>query len=146
MVMGKQRRKGRRKWVRRCTAVKEMEEAKGKELDSWKENGVFEEVKREEMKSNNNMVDTRWIINKKIKNNEEIWKARLVARGFKEKEAGIEKEAPTCSSEGLKMVLSIILRRGWTIRTLDIKTAYLQGRSIRREVYIKPPKEAHTGN
>ena len=32
----------------------------------------------------------------------------------------------------------------WKINTMDIRTAFLQGNSIERDVYLKPPKEAHT--
>ena len=35
-------------------------------------------------------------------------------------------EAPTCSVEGLKVVLVVRKTLGWRVRTLDIKTAYLQ--------------------
>ena len=70
-------------------------------------------------------------------------KARLVARGFEEVENLIT-DAPTCASESLKMGLTIIQRNGWECQTIDIKTAYLQGKNIEREVFVKPPKEART--
>ena len=34
------------------------------------------------------------------------------------------------------MVLLVIKTIGWRVRTLDIKTAYLQGREMKREVYV----------
>ena len=33
---------------------------------------------------------------------------------------------------------------GWEIHSLDITSAFLQGNSIEREVYLKPPSEAGT--
>ena len=33
---------------------------------------------------------------------------------------------------------------GWKINTMDINSAFLQGKPIERDVYLKPPKEAHT--
>ena len=56
-------------------------EAKEEELRSWKENKVYKEI----VKRGNMGIPTMWIMTKKIKNGEERWKARLVVRGFKER-------------------------------------------------------------
>ena len=32
----------------------------------------------------------------------------------------------------------------WTLNSLDVKTAFLQGKVIERIVYVRPPKEANT--
>ena len=91
------------------------------------------------------VVNARWIITEKEKEGGKICKARLVARGFLEKnENNMECEAPTCTNEGLKIVISTIKRNKWKVRSLDIKTAYLQGKVIEREVYLQPPIEAKT--
>ena len=55
----------------------------------------------------------------------------MVAKGFTEK---FEDEASTCSDKGLKMVL-VVKNFGWRVRTLHIKTVYLQGREMIRKVY-----------
>src|ERR1700755_53927 len=34
--------------------------------------------------------------------------------------------------------------KDWEVKTLDVKTAYLQGKDMEREVVIKPPEEANT--
>ena len=54
-------------------------EAKERELQSWREN-VYKEVENKGQKD----ISTRWIVTEKIKEGEEICKARLVARGFEE--------------------------------------------------------------
>ena len=56
----------------------------------------------------------------------------------------MEYEAPTCTNEGLKIVISTIKRNLWNVRSLDIKTAYLQGKVMEREVYLQPSSEANT--
>ena len=48
---------------------------------------------------------------KKIKDGREKWKAKLVARGFEEREIGCRMEALTCSVKGLKLCLSMIKER-----------------------------------
>ena len=64
-----------------------------------------------------------------------------MARGFEEEMAEWEKEAPTCSAETLKFCLTVMKLKKWTCYSLDVKTAYLQGDEIQREVYLKPPSE-----
>ena len=46
--------------------------------------------------------------------------------------------------ENLKLVLALITLQSWKIHSMDIKSAFLQGKPIEREVFLKPPKEAST--
>ena len=39
------------------------------------------------------------------------------------------------------MILAVISTQGWKCNSLDIKAAFLQGRSIDREVYLRPPPD-----
>ena len=117
----------------------QVSDAKEKELQSWRENNVFEEVNDEGQKA----ISTRWIVTEKVKEGEKICKARLVARGFEEEIAEWEKDAPTCNAETLKFCLAVIKLKRWNCYTLDVKTAYLQGDEIKREVYLKPPSEGN---
>ena len=116
---------------------KNVIEAKERELQSWRENNVYVEVEDVGQKA----ISTRWIVTEKIKKGEKICKARLVARGFEEEMAEWEKDAPTCNAETLKFCLTVMKLKKWTSYTLDVKTAYLQGEEIQREVYLKPPSE-----
>ena len=120
---------------------KNVVKAKEKELQSWRENSVFEEVEDMGQKA----ISTRWIVTEKVKGGENICKARLVARGFEEEMEEWEKDAPTCNAETLKFCLTVIKLKKWTCYTLDVKTAYLQGDEIQREVYLKPPNEGNWG-
>lgn len=114
-----------------------VREAKEKELKNWRDNNVYEEVNDEGQKA----ISTRWVITEKVKEGETICKARLVARGFEEEMPEWEKDAPTCSAETLKFCLTVIKLKKWISYTLDVKTAYLQGDEIKREVYLRPPGE-----
>ena len=118
----------------------EVWQAKMKELASWKENSVYDEVEN----LGQEVVSVRWIVTEKEKEGKKFLKARLVARGFEEVDLSNQNEAPTCSSEALRLCLSVILMNGWTAKTLDIKCAYLQGDEIGRAVFIKPPCEVET--
>ena len=87
-------------------------------------------------------LSMRWIMTKKIKQGEEMWKARLVVQGFEERKLMKRTEASTCSAEGLKLCLSVIKKEKWRVRTIDVKTAYLQGKNIERTIVVKSPREA----
>ena len=75
-----------------------------------------------------------------------VLKARLVARGFEEPENDVRKESPTCSKYCLRVIMAIIAQKKWSLNTVDIKTAFLQGATIERDTYLRPPREAKTGN
>ena len=40
-------------------------------------------------------------------------------------------------------MLAIAASKNWTNETSDVKSAFLQGKSLDRQVIIKPPKEAN---
>ena len=70
-------------------------------------------------------------------------KARLCATGF-EKIQDSRTDSPCCSITGIRLALSVLTSNKWHLKSGDAKTAFLQGKNIEREVYIRPPKEANT--
>ncbi|MCP3661064.1 MAG: hypothetical protein GY696_00990 [Gammaproteobacteria bacterium] len=69
-------------------------------------------------------------------------KARLTARRFQEEDEH-PKESPTMQKYSLRTLLAIAAAKGWPIETVDIKSAFLQGSDLTRQVYVKPPKEVN---
>ena len=63
------------------------------------------------------------------------FKARLVARGFQEKDKPWL-ESPTIAKESLKTFLAIAANKGFDIINLDIRNGYLQGGELKREVLL----------
>ena len=112
-------------------------ESKIREVKNWDGNKMFVEVKDVGQK----VVNTSWVVTEKVKDGETICKARLVARGFEEEMKDMETDAPTCAPETLKLCITRILQEEWTVRRLDVKAAFLQGKEIERVVYLRPPKE-----
>ncbi|CAG2208260.1 unnamed protein product [Mytilus edulis] len=113
-------------------------EAREAELDNWRKHNVFEEVED----NGQNCISTRWVYTMKELENEFHRKARLVAKGFEEDSLDeIPKNSPTCEKQSLRLILSIIASKRWSINSVDIKTAFLQGEKMQREVYLRPPKE-----
>ena len=114
--------------------------AKEAELQSWQQNSVYEEV----LDNGQKCLSVRWVCSMKDVGNGTLKpKARLVARGYEEKDKHIDKESPTVGKDSLRVLLSTVSNKGWKLRSIDIKTAFLQGEEIRREVFVKPPVEAN---
>ena len=114
-------------------------DAKLKELQSWKQNNVFKEVKDVGQKC----VSTRWVCSLKSTPDGIMPKARLVARGFEEYSDDLQKDSPTCAHESLRLMMAVTAQRQWQLHSMDIKTAFLQGQHMDREVFIRPPREAN---
>ncbi|XP_077974967.1 uncharacterized protein LOC144430759 [Styela clava] len=115
-------------------------EAKKSELKSWRQNKVYNEVENVGQPT----ISVRWVCSMKDTEDGIIPKARLVARGFEEQTDDIAKESPTCSKDSLRVLIAIVAQKKWKLHTIDIKTAFLQGNCVDREIFLKPPKEAGT--
>ena len=108
-------------------------EAKHKELEKLKEFETYEVIDDVGQKH----ITTTWVLTEK---GPEI-RARLTARGFQE-EDDFPKDSPTMQKSSLRLLLALAAAKGWMIQTSDIKSAFLQGSKLDREVNVKPPKEA----
>ena len=115
--------------------------AKEKEIESWKSNDVYEEVEN----VGQDALTVRWVVTEKIKDGQSVVKARLAARCFEENTDYLRKDLPTCSKEAVFLTLAIASSKQWECHTIDVKTAYLQGYKIEREVYLHPPPEYDSG-
>ena len=68
-------------------------------------------------------------------------KARLVMRGYEEDDE-FQRDSPMCKRESVRLSLAILSTMAWKLQSIDVKTAFLQGKAIERNVYLKPPREA----
>ena len=108
-------------------------DAKLEEIRKLKDFDTYDEV--EDM--GQFQLSTTWVLWEK---GDEV-RARLVARGYEEPDE-IQKDSPTISKSGMRTFLAMAASHEWTIKTTDIKSAFLQGNPLKRDVYIQPPKEA----
>ena len=111
-----------------CLEAKKEELAK---LDSF---GVYNAVPD----TGQVCISTKWVVTYK---GDKI-KARIVARGFQERQS-VPSDSPTVAKTAFRCTLAIAARNQWTIKSTDIKSAFLQGQDIDRDVFLKPPKEAN---
>lgn len=115
----------------------EVVDAKQVELTNLIDNHVFESVPF----VNQAVVSSRWIITEKFLSGKKKVKARLVARGFEEDSSNFRKDSPTCSREGLRLVLLAAVTFSWELQSIDITAAFLQGDPLERVIYLRPPAD-----
>lgn len=113
---------------------------KAQEIRKWQEFGTFTEVED----TGQPRISTRWVCTEKMKGGKLVLKARLVARGFEEDKSQLRTDSPTCYKESLRFLLCILAAKNWKLQSIDIKSAYLQGHDISRDIYLQPPKCAKT--
>ena len=112
------------------------DEVKLRELKGWKSQRVYDEVDNK----NQPCISVRWVIKPKVMDGRLSTKAGLRARGFQELQ-NFHTDSPTCTRESIRLAFAIISSKGWTLNSIDIKTAFLQGKEIERTVYVKPQKK-----
>jgi Reverse transcriptase (RNA-dependent DNA polymerase) len=119
------------------SALQAMED----EIASFKRFECYEEVSYDMVSVNANIISTRWVISKKI-NDDGTWrsKAKLVARGYEDKEEDrVSSDSPVASSAAQRLVLALLAEKQWIPNSWDFTTAFLQGESLTRDVFVVPP-------
>ena len=120
------------------------------ENDKWKEAMQIELKCLEETEtwnlverpSHKNVIPGKWVYKVKTKSDGSLekFKAPYVAKGFKQIE-GIdcsETFAPTSKPETFRRILSLAAKEKFTLRQMDVKSAYLHP-EIKEEAYLEQP-------
>lgn len=88
----------------------------------------------------------KWVFRKKISDEGEKKKARLVVRGF-EQQQGIdytETFSPVAGYESIRFLLALAVRRNYLLYQFDVKTAFLNG-NLEEELYMLQPEGFRDG-
>ena len=123
---------------------KDIKKAFSAEFDSWKCERVFEPVPYGSAPKGSNIITSHVVYLWKNKGTpRERLKARIVPHGNRDKDRELlRSDSPSMKPEVMRMVCSFAVDMGYDLKAMDIKTAFLQTGELKREVYMKPPKEA----
>ena len=119
----------------------EIQEAMQAEISKYKSFNAFEEVPD----IGQTKVPIRWVVTEQKQDAKNApFKARLCVRGDLEKgKENIRSDSPTASKETLKLALILAANEGFEVKSIDVKSAYLQGSPLDRKIYVLPPPEAN---
>ncbi|KAL6328776.1 hypothetical protein AAG906_003793 [Vitis piasezkii] len=114
-------------------------QAMSAEFDALLRNGTWDLVPSHPTQ---NLVGCKWIFRTKYLPNGSIdrYKARLVAKGFHQR-PGIdysETFSPVIKPTTVRLVLSLAVSQGWSLRQLDVNNAFLRG-TLTEDVFMSQP-------
>ena len=113
----------------------EFDQAKNSEIQNWLNTKTVAKLCRHQV-SPKDIMRCRWILTWKPLDEQESAeqqkshkaKARLVVLGFMDPSINtIQRDSPTLNRHSRMLILQLIASRGWTLRSFDIKAAFLQG-------------------
>ena len=111
-----------------------IQEAMRKEMEVWDKYEVYREIHDTGQKT----LSTRWVVTQK---SNDIFKARLVVRGFEEPNVVDFVDSPTGDKCSRHILVTLANTFNWKLESVDIKAAFLQSSILDRAVFIKPPRE-----
>jgi hypothetical protein len=117
----------------------EWKAAMQKEFSALMKNKTWTFVKPQ---PDRNVIDCKWVFKLKHRDDGSVerHKERLVAKGFKQ-HLGIDYDdtfSPMMKHGTIRLVLSFVVSRGWSLRQLDVKNAFLHV-ILKEEVFMKLP-------
>lgn len=107
--------------------------AMNKEIKCLEKNETWISVDKPKDKK---VIDVKWVYKRKDKNTH---KARLVVRGYQQKEHLENIYSPVGKMQTLKVLLAYCVVNNLHIEQMDVETAFLNGK-IETEVYVSQPK------
>ena len=117
----------------------EWVDAMDKELHALEINDTWECTSLPEYKK---AISSKWVYKIKYLPNGAVdkYKARLVIRGFDQKEGMDYKHtfSPVAKAATVRVLIAIATAKGWPLHQLDVNNAFLHG-YVEEEIYMKPP-------
>ena len=124
-------------------------EAKTKEIDNHSKFGTFDMVRESSLneQQKSKIIPSTWAVVYKGTPGAGKVKARLCARGDREPNVeSIRTDAPTASKDSIRILLSVAASTAWKLHSLDFQAAFIQGKDIDRELFMRPPPDVRQAN
>ena len=118
----------------------EVKAAKTKELNHFKDYGVYQEVPDQGQER----ITSAWVVTRKEIDGKPGIKARLICHGSQNKltQGNPQKiDSPTVKRTSIKMLMTLAAQYGWEVKCQDVTSAFLQSKKLVRNIYVQPPKE-----
>lgn len=112
------------------------EEAINKELKTLDENGTWEEVAK--VPEGETIISSKWVFKIKETEGKSLYKARLVARGFQQKNCDDEKYSPVAKLTTFKVMMAVAAQKRLPVYQMDVTGAFLYG-DINETVFMRLP-------
>lgn len=126
----------------------EFKLAKMKELEGLAKRGAFEIILKDDVPQNSNILGGRFVLTIKNKGtNKEIYKARFVVQGHKDKLKGnLVHHSTNLKQSSIRLLLCLAAMFNFDIWSQDVSQAYLQSaENLTREIFVNPPDELRLG-
>jgi len=120
-----------------------MDKAFEQELRNW--NDVYSEFSEVNLPNSANVISSHTVY--KVKTDEsgaKSLKARIVAHGNEDRDKHtVRKDSAAAQFDVVRILLCVCSIKGLRLGKVDVKRAYLQSGPIRREIFVRPPREWH---
>ena len=116
-----------------CEDSEDWKQAMDKEIECLYKNKTWKLVERVKGKD---VLDVKWVYTRK---SDDRYKARLVVRGFQQRNIADDMYSPVASNQTFKILLSYCCQNGLIIEQMNVETAFLNG-EVTSEVYVNQPK------
>ena len=125
-----------------------FQESDEKEWKAWQHNHVVQELDEQSARAIPRQrifkVPARVVrTNKALAGSKELSaKSRIVLPGHLDPDGGLVRtDAPTTQMSAVRMAIVLGLSKGWKFLLFDVATAFLSGREVDRDLYVKPPPD-----
>ena len=108
-----------------------------KKLNYWDKFDTYQEVPNQGQKT----LGLVWVLVNKLMKGKPGVKGRLAVRGDQEVAEDIRTDSPTINMVNVQLFFLVAASKGWNIKTFDVKSAFLQGALLDKDVFVRPQKE-----
>ena len=128
--------------------AKAFDESDAAEWSAWTKNNVVKRLSKEEARKvpahRVFKVPARVVrTNKAAAGSKQFLpKSRIVLPGHLDPDVGeIRTDSPTTQATAVRMAMVLCVSKRWSCYLFDVSTAFLSGKSVGRELYVRPPRD-----